>query len=86
MKPQKIIREKLIETIENQMAADTPKETKINFNRLKKMGYTALDAKKLLAQCLAIELFHVFKNDEAFNEKRYISNMNKLPIEAFGDE
>jgi len=85
MKTNKIMRKQIFEIIKNQIQLNNPPETKLNFDRLKGMGFSDLDTKKLIGQCIAVELFRVFKHKESFNEKRYVSNMNKLPEEPFDD-
>jgi hypothetical protein len=83
MESNEIIRENIFKVIANQMRINKPPETKQTFVRLKGLGYSDLDAKKYIGQCLAIELFRMLKFQVPFNEARYISNLNKLPIEPF---
>ena len=47
--------------------------------RLKKEGYSDADARLLIAQCVAAEMFNVMKHNEPYNSKRYVSNLNALP-------
>lgn len=80
-----IVRKQIFEIIKNQIKLNTPPETKQTFDRLKEIGYNDLDAKKLIAQCVAVEIYKVLKHKKPFNESRYISNMKKLPEEPFDD-
>lgn len=85
MESNKIVREQIFEIIKNQLKANNPPETKQTLERLKGLGYSDLDAKKLIAQCIAVELFNIMKYKKPFDELRYISNLKKLPKEPFGD-
>ena len=85
MKSNKIAREQIFEIISNQMKANDPPETKLTFERLKALGYSDMDAKKLIGQCIAVETFHILKHKEPFDLSRYTSNLNKLPEEPFDD-
>lgn len=81
MESNEILREQIFEIIANQMRMNDPPETNQTFKRLKDLGYSAQDAKKLIGQCLTIELFNVFKNEQPFDNLRYINNLKKLPNE-----
>lgn len=80
------LKDQILETVQNQIETNQPPETKETLERLKKTGYSDDDAKQLIGQCLAVELYHVFSNQEPFNESRYISNLKNLPEQPFDDE
>ena len=83
MESNEIVRKQIFEIIKNQIKSNTPPETKQTFDRLKGLGYSDLDANKLIAQCVAVELYKTLKHKEPFNKLRYISNLKKLPEEPF---
>ena len=83
MESNEIVREQIFEIIENQIKNNDPPETNLTFNRLIKEGYNESDTKKLIAQCIAVELFDVLKHGKAFDEKRFIKNLKQLPNEPF---
>ena len=85
MESNEIVREQIFEIIKNQLKANNPPETKLTFERLKGLGYSELDAKKLIGQCIAVELFNIMKYKKPFDESRYISNLKKLPEKPFDD-
>lgn len=85
MESNEIVRNQIFEIIKNQIKLNIPPETKQTFDRLKGLGYSDLDTKKLIAQCVAVEIYNVMKHKEPFNESRYISNLKKLPEEPFDD-
>ncbi len=79
------LKNQILETVQNQIQTNQPPETKETLDRLKKTGYNDDDAKQLIGQCLAVELYHVFSNQEPFNESRYIANLKNLPEQPFDD-
>jgi hypothetical protein len=85
MESNEILREQIFEIIKNQIALNQPAETNQTLERLKGSGYTDLEARMLIGQCLAVELFDVFKHQKPFNKNRYVLNLEKLPEEPFDD-
>ena len=85
MESNEIMRNQIFEIIKNQIKLNTPPETKQTFDRLKGLGYSDLDTKELIAQCVAVEIYNVMKHKEPYNESRYISNLKKLPEEPYDD-
>jgi len=85
MESNEIVRKQIFGVIKNQLKANNPPETKQTLERLKGLGYSDLDSKKYIGQCIAVELFNIFKHGKPFDEKRYISNLKKLPKEPFDD-
>ena len=83
MESNEIIRKQIFEIIENQRSANNPKETNLAFKRLVKLGYTDYEAKQLLGQCVAVEIYDLLKLGKPFDNDRYIRNLNKLPEEPF---
>jgi hypothetical protein len=79
MKPNQIAREALMEALENQLKGNNPPETRKTLQRLKAMGYSEEEAKNLIGQCLATEIFHVLKYKQPYNNERYIGYLKNLP-------
>ena len=79
------LRQAILETVDNQIKSKKPPATAQTLERLKKMGYSEEDARLLIGQCVAVELFHVFKNSTPFDEKRFVKNLSNLPEEPFDD-
>jgi hypothetical protein len=85
MESNEIVREQIFEIIKNQIKLNTPPETKQTLKRLVDLGYSDQDARMLIGQCLAVELFSVVKLKKPFDNGRYVSNLKKLPEEPFDD-
>ncbi len=83
MKADPILKDEIFQVIENQIKANNPPETKITYERLINSGFTEVQTKQLIGQCIAIEIFEIMKHKKPFNESRYIKNLNQLPKEPF---
>jgi len=79
--PRENFQEAIDEIIANQLKANDPPELKQNLDRLTNLGWSEDQAHKLVAQCVILELFQVFKESEEFNRDRYIRNLQALPNE-----
>jgi hypothetical protein len=86
MESNEIVRENVLKIISNQLRLNKPPETKQTLERLKALGYSDLDAKKLIGQCLAVELFRILKNKTPYDETRYVTNLKNLPKEPFEEQ
>jgi hypothetical protein len=85
MESNEIVREQIFEIINTQIKSNNPPETNQTLKRLKELGYKDIDARKLIGQCLSVEIFNLLKYKKPFNLSRYISNLKKLPEEPFDD-
>lgn len=74
-----LIRQQFLEVVDNQLKTGNPKETRQTLQRLQGLGYSELEAKSLIAQCVAAEMYEVFQSNEPYNEKRYIATLHGLP-------
>ena len=81
MKVNENLRKAIFEVIDNQINANDPAETAITYKRLMNDGYSEFEAKQLIGQALAVELFDVMKKKAPFNETRYTRNLKNLPKE-----
>ena len=79
------LRNAILEVIDNQINSNDPVETALTLKRLVNEGHSEFEAKQLIGQALAIELFDVMKRKVPFNEARYIKNLRNLPREP-GDK
>jgi len=79
MEPNENLREQIFVVIRNQMEENNPPETNKTYNRLIKEGYSDFETKQLIGQCVAVELYNVFKHKKPFDEKRYVRNLKQLP-------
>lgn len=77
------LREQIFEIIKNQLKENDPPETKTTFDRLRKQGFDDFQTRQLIGQCIAVELFEIFKFGKPFDNERYIKNLLELPKEPF---
>jgi peroxiredoxin family protein len=69
----------ILSVVENQIRDGNPPETKTTLERLQSQGIPRPEAVRLIACAVSTEIFEVLKHKEPFNEKRFVSNLNKLP-------
>lgn len=79
MKPSDILKQQFLEIVDNQLESGDPPETGETLRRLKQEGYSDTDARLLIAQCVAAEMFNVMKHNKPYNNERYVKNLNRLP-------
>ncbi|MCL7462733.1 hypothetical protein [Pseudomonas sp. NW5] len=79
--------EKLIEAIENQIAAGEPPATQATLNKLTLVGYAREDAVRLMALILAHEIENMLAEDRPFDGAGYEQMLRALPElpEALGN-
>jgi hypothetical protein len=76
-----ILKESIIEVVDNQLTSGDPPETKQTFNRLIEKGISKKDAKVYIGQAVAVEIFNIMKHGETFDLVRYCNNLSRLPDE-----
>ncbi len=73
------LRAAILKVVENQLRDNNPPETRQTLDRLMKEGHSKEEAKSLIASAVAAEIYYVMKNQEPFNQKRFVEALNKLP-------
>ncbi len=73
------VRAELRETIQNQMTANDPPETKETFGRLIAAGFAEEDAWRLLSAVLAFELAAILRERRPFGLAAYVKALKALP-------
>jgi hypothetical protein len=73
------VTEAILGVVENQIRANDPPQTATTLKRLLADGISRPEAIRMIACCVTEEIFHIGKYGETFSEKRYVSNLNKLP-------
>ena len=76
-------REIIFTIIDNQIKNNDPPDTLKVFNKLKSQGYSEFEAKQLIGQCIAVEIYNMMKYKKPSDNERYIKNLNNLPKEPF---
>lgn len=67
--------------VRNQIRQNDPPETKQTYDRLIKEGFTEKEVMRKLAVVVAAEIYDVMKNEEPFNQQRFIERLINLPKE-----
>jgi hypothetical protein len=71
----------ILETVENQLASGEPPETRETLERLKQEGFSDTDARALLGQAVAVEIYCALKEKKPFNRERFVRNLKNLPAQ-----
>ncbi|MFT3748649.1 MAG: hypothetical protein QM768_10045 [Agriterribacter sp.] len=70
MKTDLVVKQQILQIVDNQLKSKEPPETKQTYDRLLKSGITDKDARMYIGQCVSVEIFDVLKYQRPFNEKR----------------
>jgi len=69
----------ILAVVDQQMRDNSPPETQRTFDRLVALGYAPEDARRLIGNVVAQEIFAVMQREETYNEQRYIMALRGLP-------
>lgn len=69
----------ILEVVDNQLKDNTPPETKQTYQRLLNQGFSNAEARELIGAVVSSEIFEVMKNQEAYDQKRFVAALHKLP-------
>ncbi|MFN7116289.1 MAG: DUF1841 family protein [Saprospiraceae bacterium] len=70
-----------LETVNRQLQENKPPEVGLTLRRLMNEGYSEKEARHLIAQCVAAEMYQVMLTDTPYNEARYVQLLQQLPNE-----
>jgi hypothetical protein len=73
----------ILEIVQNQIRENDPPETRQTFERLKSEGYSADEARRLISTVVTVEIFHVTRDRQPFNNNRFVWNLKHLPREPW---
>ncbi len=76
-----IIREAILEIVENQISGNDPPETRETYERLQGLGYSEEDARIYISRAVVVEIWNVLHENEPFNHERFLNNLRNLPKE-----
>jgi len=69
----------IMSVVSNQIRSGDPPETKATLQRLMSEGWSRENARKLIGQVVAVELFCISKEKKPFNRERFVRNLKNLP-------
>jgi hypothetical protein len=76
----------ILEVVRNQIRDGDPPESRQTFERLKSEGYTADEAHRLMSTAVTVELFHIMRDRQSFDRKRFLWNLAHLPREPWDNK
>ena len=72
----------ILAVVDHQMQNNSPLETRRTLERLVALGYAPHDARRLIGNVVAQEIFAVMQRGEVYHEQRYITALQGLPGSA----
>ncbi len=79
MKPNQILRDSVLEVVDNQLRSGDPPETGATYKRLLAAGISDQEARRLIACVVASDMFEILKSERTFDLDRYVKALNRLP-------
>ena len=74
-----ILHESIMEILDNQIKNNDPPKTKEIFDRLIEQCISKKEVRRLIGCVIAAEIYDIMKNQQSFNQERYIQRLNRLP-------
>lgn len=72
-------RETLLTVVDTQISDNSPPETRLTFERLLAQGHSQAEARRLIACALTHEMHQVLKEQQPYQETRYVQTLQRLP-------
>jgi len=70
----------ILEVVERQLESSKPVQTRETLERLMSEGFSEEDAKHLIGSALVVEMHSVVSEGRPFQENRYLSLLQELPL------
>ncbi len=74
-----VLRDGILEAIENQLRDSTPPEINLTFERLISQGHSEEEVMKMIGYALVSEIFGIMKEGKEYDEERYVKALRALP-------
>jgi Mg/Co/Ni transporter MgtE len=74
-----VLKQEIIEVVNNQLENLDPPETKETYDRLVADGISDQEARRLIGCVVSSEIFDVLKQEQPFDHARFVTALNKLP-------
>ncbi|MBL7132039.1 MAG: hypothetical protein ISS45_11690 [Candidatus Omnitrophica bacterium] len=74
-----VLKHEILEVVNNQLESLDPPETKQTYDRLIADGISDQEARRLIGCVVSSEIFDVLKQQQPFDNSRFVKALNKLP-------
>lgn len=74
-----VLKQTILEVVNNQLEALDPPETKQTYDRLVADGISDQEARRLIGCVVSSEIFDVLKQQQPFDHIRFVKALNRLP-------
>jgi uncharacterized protein YoaH (UPF0181 family) len=75
----RLLKRTILQVVDNQLRDNTPPEARQAYQRLVAHGYSPGEAKRLIANLVAREIYDVLKDGRAYDQARYVAALSRLP-------
>ncbi len=86
MSDPELLRSIIFDVINNQIRDGTPPETKETYDRLLAEGYSEEEVMKYIGAVVSSEIFDVIKEQQSYDEDRYVAALRALPRLPWDEE
>ncbi len=86
MSDPELLRSIIFDVINNQIRDGTPPETKETYDRLLAEGYSEEEVMKYIGAVVSSEIFDVIKEQQSYDEERYVAALRALPRLPWDEE
>lgn len=76
----------IMKVVDNQIRSNDPPQTGQTLKRLMAAGHSEMEAKRLIACVVSVEIFDVLKQQQPFNLERFVKGLDNLPAMPWDDE
>ena len=74
----------MLSAVQDQLDSPESPEVRVEFDRLRALGYSDRQARELIAIVLASYIWHQMKGD-GYGYRDYVTELKKLPVHDYGD-
>ena len=74
-----ILKQTILEVVNNQLESLDPPETKQTYDRLVADGISDQESRQLIGCVVSSEIFDVLKQQQPFDHTRFVKALNRLP-------
>jgi len=85
MDSHEIMKEQLLQVVENQLNLGEPPETTTTLKRLLGLDIEEKRAKFMIADCIQIQMKEMFRDEKEFNANRFSELLDILPNNPYED-
>jgi hypothetical protein len=80
-----LARQAFLQIVDNQLRLNDPPETRITYQRLRALGHSDADARRLIAQAVFAEINRIQSTRTPFDRASFAADLARLPAPPWDD-